>query len=87
MAPTPTSPQARRLLCGGGVGRGARVARTERAPRRPVVTPLQVSHHYLVKAQIPTSAVQLENLAELIDRRIVDGDLVGNTPQECLVSE
>ena len=48
---------------------------------------MQVGHHDLVKLQSPLAAVQLEDARELLNRRVVDGDLVGNTAQERFVGQ
>src|SRR5262245_44056778 len=65
----------------------ARMARAQRTVQRRVMAPLQVSDHDLMETEVSPFAVELENLHELLERRVVHGDLVGNSAEERLVGE
>src|SRR5262249_39987611 len=65
----------------------ARMARTHLAADRSVMAALQVSDHHRMELQIPAAAVQLENANELVDRWIVDLNLVRNTAQKGFIGE
>src|SRR5262249_6474033 len=54
----------------------ARLAGAQRPVDRGVVLPDQVFDHHLVEAELPPSAVHVEDPYELIDGRILDRDLV-----------
>src|SRR5439155_7644940 len=59
----------------------------ERTTHRLVVAAEQVRDHHLVVPQLPPLAVQLEDSRELLQRRILDRNLVRDAPQERLVGQ
>src|SRR5262245_25563485 len=65
----------------------ARVARAQRTVQRRVMAPLQVSNHDLMETKVSALAVELEDLHELLERRVVHGDLVGNSAEERLICQ
>ena len=54
---------------------------------RLVVLPIQVLDHHRVESDPALLAVQLEDLAVLVHRRILREDLVGDAAQERFVGE
>src|SRR5262245_22206543 len=65
----------------------ARVARPHRTPRRLVMPPQQIRDDHRVEVEAAPHAVQLEDPRILLDRRILDGDLVGDPAQERFVGQ
>ena len=63
------------------------MAGAQRPARRLVVPALQVRHHHLMEAHVAALAVQLEDLREVVEGRILDRDLVGNTTEERFVGD
>ena len=63
------------------------MAGTKGPPLWVVVTTLQVRHHHLVIAEASAPAIQLEDAVEVLERRVLDRNLVGNAAQERLVGE
>src|SRR6185503_20522573 len=60
----------------------ARVAGAKWPAGRPIVPPLEVGDHHLVKTELPALAVHLENACELLQRRIADRNLVRDSAQK-----
>ena len=52
---------------------------------RTIMPPVEIRHHHRMEGQPTLLAVELEDARELLDRRIGDGDLVGNTAKERFV--
>ena len=63
------------------------MAGAKRPPVRVVMPALEIRHHHLVEAKPSKPAVELEDPRELIDRRVDDGNLVGNTPEERFIGQ
>ena len=65
----------------------ARMARAQRPLVRHVVPALQVRHHHAVEPEPSSAAVQFEDAHELVEARVLHGNLVGNPAQKGLVGE
>src|SRR5262249_4736503 len=63
------------------------MARTERTVAGDVVSAMQIRRHHRMELDVATTAVQLEDLGELLDRRVADRDLVRNTAKERFIGE
>src|SRR5436190_2884348 len=65
----------------------AGMARAERPLRRLVVPALEIGHHHRMERHLPAVAIELEDLRELVDGRVDDRDLVGNTAEKRFVGQ